>query len=51
MFDTDGHLVGILYALDVGPDVTGLPTIIEDVVIVVPIWMLHFELLDLNLEV
>ena len=50
VFDTDGHLVGILYALDVGPDVTGLPTIIEDVVIVVPIWMLHFELLDLNLE-
>lgn len=50
VLDTEGRLVGILYALDVGPDVTGMPTIIEDVVIVVPIWKLNFELLDLNLE-
>jgi len=41
----------VLYALDVGSDVTGMPAMIEDVVVVVPIWKLHFELLDLNLEV
>jgi S1-C subfamily serine protease len=51
VFDTHGRLVGVLYALDVGPDVTGMPTIIEDIVVVVPIWKLQFELLDLNLEV
>jgi hypothetical protein len=44
-------LVGILYALDVGPDVTGIPTMIEDIVIVVPVWKLEFKLLDLNLGV
>jgi S1-C subfamily serine protease len=50
VFDTDGHLVGVLYALDVGPDLSGMYTIIEDVVVVVPIWKLNFKLLDLNLE-
>tara|TARA_R110002072_G_scaffold295443_1_gene466424 strand:+ start:2563 stop:3270 length:708 start_codon:yes stop_codon:yes gene_type:complete len=51
VFDTSGKLVGILIALDVGQGYVGMPNIIEDVVVVVPIWKLHFELLDLNLEV
>jgi len=51
VLDKKGRLVGILYALDVGPDVTGIPTMIEDIVIVVPVWKLEFKLLDLNLGV
>jgi len=51
VLDTKGRLIGVLYALDVGPDVTGFSTMIEDIVIVVPIWKLEFKLLDLNLGV
>jgi len=51
VFDTSGRLVGVLVALDVGQGYAGMPSIIEDVVVVVPIWKLNFELLDLNLEV
>ena len=50
VFDTSGRLLGVLVAIDVGHGITGMPSIIEDVVVVVPIWKLNFELLDLNLE-
>ena len=50
MFDNEGRLVGILVALDVGPGIIGMPNIIEDVVIVVPIWMLNFDILDKSLN-
>ena len=46
-----GRLIGILYALDVGPNAAGFPTMIEDIAVVVPIWKLEFKLLDLNLGV
>ena len=51
VFDLSGRLVGVLVALDVGQGYVGLPSIIEDVVVVVPIWKLQFELLDLNLHI
>ncbi len=50
VFDNEGRLVGILVALDVGPGIIGIPNIIEDVVIVVPIWMLNFDILDKSLN-
>ena len=50
IFDTKGRLVGVLVALDVGQGYVGMPSIIEDVVVVVPVWKLDFELLDLNLQ-
>jgi S1-C subfamily serine protease len=50
VFDNEGRLVGILVALDVGPGIIGMPNIIEDVVIVVPIWMLNFDILDKSLN-
>ena len=50
VFDKEGRLVGILVALDVGPGIMGMPNIIEDVVIVVPIWLLDFSVLDKNLN-
>jgi len=49
VFDTNGRLVGVLVALDVGKGLFGMPNIIEDLVIVVPIWKLNFGLLDVNL--
>lgn len=51
VFDLRGRLVGVLIAIDVGQGYVGFPSIIEDVVVVVPIWKLQFELLDLNLGV
>ena len=51
VLDLSGRLVGVLIALDVGQGYVGYPSIIEDVVVVVPIWKLEFELLDLNLGV
>ena len=50
VFTNDGRLVGVLVALDVGSGLLGMPNIIEDVVIVVPVWKLDFDLLDLNLS-
>jgi len=46
VFDTSGRLVGVLVALDVGQGYVGMPSIIEDVVVVVPIWKLNFNILD-----
>ena len=46
VFDDEGRLVGILVALDVGPGLFGMPNIIEDMVIVVPIWLLDIDVLD-----
>tara|TARA_R100000808_G_scaffold8853_1_gene24749 strand:+ start:3407 stop:4114 length:708 start_codon:yes stop_codon:yes gene_type:complete len=50
VFDSKGRLVGILIALEVGEGFLGMPDIIEDVVIIVPIWKLNFDLLDMNLS-
>lgn len=49
VLDEHGRLVGVLFAVDVGTGIVGFPSIIEDVVIVVPIWKMNFDLLDLNL--
>ena len=51
VFDLSGKLVGILVALDVGTGYVGMPEIIEDVVVVVPVWKLNFNILDSVLEV
>ena len=50
VLDRHGRLVGVLFAVDVGTDMVGFPTIIEDVVVVVPIWKMNFDLLDMNLR-
>ena len=50
MLDNRGRLVGILIALDVGTGILGEPTVIEDVVVVVPIWKLDFDELDNGLS-
>ena len=50
VFDDRGRLVGVLSAIGVGTGIMGMPMAIEDVVLVVPISELNFELLDLNLK-
>ena len=50
VLDNRGRLVGILIALDVGTGILGEPTVIEDVVVVVPIWKLDFDELDNGLS-
>ena len=50
VFDDRGRLVGVLTAIGVGSGIVGVPTAIEDVVLVVPISKLNFELLDLNMK-
>ena len=50
VFDDRGRLVGVLTAIGVGPGIVGVPTAIEDVVLVVPISRLNFELLDSNIK-
>ena len=51
VFDMRGRLVGVLVAIDVGQGYVGFPTIIEDVVVVVPIWKLNFSLLESVLNI
>jgi S1-C subfamily serine protease len=50
VFDNRGRLVGVISAIGVGTGLTGSATAIEDVVLVVPISDLNFELLDFNLK-
>jgi S1-C subfamily serine protease len=50
VLDRHGRLVGVLFAVDVGTNIVGFPTIIEDIVVVVPIWKMNFDLLDMNLR-
>jgi S1-C subfamily serine protease len=50
VLDRHGRLVGVLFAVDVGTDIVGFPSIIEDIVVVVPIWKMNFDLLDMNLR-
>ena len=50
VFDSRGRLVGVLSAIGVGTGIMGVPMAIEDVVLVVPISDLNFELLDINLK-
>ncbi len=51
VLDMRGRLVGVLVAIDVGQGYVGFPSIIEDIVVVVPVWKIQFELLDLNLGI
>ena len=50
VLDARGRLVGVVSAIGVGTGIVGVPTAIEDVVLVVPISSLDFGLLDLNLK-
>jgi hypothetical protein len=51
IFTRSGNLVGILMAIEVGQGFYGYPTSIEDVVYIVPIWLLDFDQLDRNLKI
>ena len=51
IFTTNGRLVGVLMAIDVGEGLFGMPNIIEDIVVVVPIWRLDIDLLNANLGI
>lgn len=46
VFNKSGRLVGIVSAIDVGPDYLGNPTIIQNVVMVVPVSKLDYNALD-----
>ncbi len=43
VFDSKGRILGVVSAIVIGPDFTGIPTIIQNVVIVIPITALQFE--------
>jgi len=51
LFDVEGRLVGVLVAVGIGEDITGAPTVIEDMVYVTPIWKLDLNILGFNLKV
>jgi len=46
VFNKRGKIIGIVSAIDVGADYMGNPTIIEDVVMVVPVAKLDYNALD-----
>ena len=46
VFNKKGKIVGVVSAIDVGADYLGNPTIIQNVVIVVPITKLDYNVLD-----
>ena len=50
MFDSRGRLIGVLVAIEVGTGIVGMPTAIEDVVLVIPISALNFDLLNFNIK-
>ena len=50
VFDKQGRLIGVLSAIGVGTDLLGMPTAIEDMVMVVSISKLDFDLLERNLK-
>lgn len=51
VLDPHGRIVGVLIAVDVGTGPVGFPNIIEDIVVVTPIWMLDIEFLDAMLGI
>jgi S1-C subfamily serine protease len=50
VFDSHGRVIGVLIAVSVGEDITGMPTLIEDIMVVTPIWRLDLEALESILE-
>lgn len=50
VFDSRGRLIGVLVAIEVGSGIVGMPTAIEDVVLVIPISALNFDLLNFNIK-
>jgi len=50
VFDEKGRLLGILSAMDIGNGMFGQPTLIPDVIIVVPITKVQFDILDSMLD-
>jgi len=49
VFDEKGRLLGILSAMDVGMGMFGMPTLIPDVIIIIPATKIDFEALDILL--
>lgn len=49
VMDEQGRIIGVLVAVDMAISPVGIPSVVEDVVIIVPIWKLDFDLLDTNL--
>jgi S1-C subfamily serine protease len=50
VFDEKGRLLGVLSAMDVGTGIIGMPTLIPDVIIVIPATKINFEALDILLD-
>jgi S1-C subfamily serine protease len=50
VFDEKGRLLGILSAMDVGMGIFGQPTLIPDVIIIIPATKIDFEALDILLD-
>ena len=51
VFDEKGRLLGILSAMDVGTGLYGMPRLIPDVIIIIPVTKIDFDALDLLLEI
>jgi hypothetical protein len=50
VFDEKGRLLGILSAMDVGMGMFSMPTLIPDVIIIIPATKIDFDVLDLLLD-
>ena len=50
MFDEKGRLLGVLSAMDVGTSIIGMPTLIPDVIIIIPVTKIDFDALDVILD-
>ena len=50
VFDEKGRLLGVLSAMDVGTSIIGMPTLIPDVIIIIPVTKIDFGALDVILD-
>jgi S1-C subfamily serine protease len=50
VFDEKGRLLGVLSAMDVGTSIIGMPTLIPDVIIIIPVTKIDFDALDIILD-
>jgi S1-C subfamily serine protease len=50
VFDEKGRLLGVLSAMDVGTGIIGMPTLIPDVIIIIPVTKIDFGALDIILD-
>ena len=50
VFDEKGRLLGVLSAMDVGTGIIGMPTLIPDVIIIIPVTKIDFGALDTILD-